>query len=89
MFYSIVGWLGVVIFILAYLLLSLEVLSARKPTYHWLNAFGAICLVCNALGIKDYPSLTVNAVWGIIALFTSIKLKINQSKSVKSSKLKA
>ncbi|PQB08973.1 hypothetical protein BST83_01070 [Polaribacter filamentus] len=89
MFYSIVGWLGVVIFIVAYFLLSLEVLCAKKTTYHWLNAFGAICLVCNALGINDYPSLTVNAAWGIIALFTTIKLKINQSKSAKSSKPKA
>lgn len=89
MFYTIVGWLGVVIFILAYLFLSLEVLSAKKTTYHWLNAFGAICLVCNALGIEDYPSLTVNAVWGIIALFTTIKLKLHQSKSAKSNKPKA
>lgn len=85
MFYLVIGWIGVFVFILAYLLLSLEIVSSDKITYHWLNVVGAICLVVNAIGIQDYPSLTVNAVWGIIALFTIVKLLL---KSIRLNKIK-
>lgn len=85
MFYTVIGWIGVAVFVLAYLFLSLEILSSRKTTYHWLNVLGAICLVVNGIGIKDYPSLTLNAVWGMIALLTNLKLIL---KSVQLGKLK-
>lgn len=81
MVYSVLGWLGVVVFILAYLLLSLEYLSANKTTYHWLNALGAICLVVNSVSTDDLPSVAVNAIWGLIALLTVVKiLSLNKMK---------
>lgn len=58
-----IGWLGAIIFIIAYLLLSLEYISAKKHLYHILNALGAICLVLNAIVINDYPNIFVNAIW--------------------------
>lgn len=74
MFYAIIGWLGVFVFVLSYLLLSLDILSSKKTTYHWLNVIGSILLVFNGFAFKDYPSITVNAIWGIIALLTIVKL---------------
>ena len=79
-----VGWLGAVIFIVAYLLLSLEYISAKKYLYHILNALGAICLVFNALVINDYPNILANGIWGLIALLAVYK-RFDQDKKEKSS----
>ncbi|MEH6408389.1 MAG: hypothetical protein V7767_14020 [Leeuwenhoekiella sp.] len=68
-----IGWLGAIIFIVAYLLLSLEYISAKKYFYHLLNVLGAICLVINAIVIDDYPNIFVNGIWGIIALLAVYK----------------
>lgn len=68
-----IGWIGALLFIISYLLLSLDYLSAQKYLYHILNALGALCLVINALVIDDYPNIFVNAVWGLIALVAVIK----------------
>lgn len=69
-----VGWIGVVLFIVAYFLLALEILNANKSTYHWINFLGAICLIINAININDYPNIVVNVIWGLIALLTVFKL---------------
>ncbi|WP_071585714.1 CBU_0592 family membrane protein [Ochrovirga pacifica] len=80
MWFTIVGWIGVFVFIIAYLLLSLNVLSAQKTTYHWLNVLGAACLVFNSTVTKDVPSVAVNTLWGIIALCTCLNLRIKFKK---------
>lgn len=68
-----IGWIGALLFIISYLLLSLEYLSAQKYLYHILNAIGAFCLVFNATSIEDYPNIFVNAVWGLIAIVAAVK----------------
>jgi len=83
-----VGWLGAVIFIVAYLLLSLEYISAKKYLYHILNALGAICLVINAVVIDDYPNIFVNGIWGLIALFAVYKRFDHLRKKSLTSKIK-
>jgi lipid-A-disaccharide synthase-like uncharacterized protein len=72
--FQLVGWLGVLLFIVAYLLLSVEILSADKLLYHFLNMLGGIALVINAVHISDHPTIVVNAVWGIIAFGAMIKI---------------
>lgn len=68
-----IGWFGAFIFIVSYLLLSLEYISAQKYFYHILNAVGAICLVINAIVINDHPNIFVNGMWGVIAVFAVYK----------------
>jgi len=65
---SVVGWVGSIAYLLAYLLLSLNRLKAEKPLYHLLNMIGALGLILHALDLKDYPNLVVNMAWGIIAI---------------------
>ncbi len=72
-YFTIVGWLGVALFVISYLLLSIEKLSAKKTMYHWLNFLGALCLVVNAISIKDNPTIVVNIIWALIAIFTVFK----------------
>lgn len=83
-----IGWLGAVLFVVAYLFLSLEYLSAKKPLYHILNALGAVCLVLNAAVIDDYPNIFVNGIWGLIALFAVYKCFQNSKREPSISKIK-
>lgn len=80
MVFTIIGWIGVLVFIIAYLLLSLNKLSAQKTTYHWFNVFGAVCLVLNSYESQDIPSVAVNGLWGLIALYTCINLRVKLKK---------
>lgn len=71
---QIIGWIGAIVYILAYLLLSLEILKSEKKMFHILNASGALCLIINAIPVNDYPTIVVNIVWGLIALGSIIKI---------------
>lgn len=73
-YFTAIGWLGVILFVVAYLLLSIEVLDAKKDSYHWLNFLGALCLVINAISIEDNPTIVVNGIWGIIAIVTVLRM---------------
>ncbi|MEH6682599.1 MAG: hypothetical protein V7724_18805 [Sediminicola sp.] len=81
--YTIIGWIGALVFILAYLLLSLQILSAKKKLYHVLNAIGGICLIINAVHLRDFPNLVVNAVWAVIALGAMGNLYYLKQKGIK------
>ena len=46
--YELIGWVGALSFIAAYLLLVTDKISVEKPFYHILNAMGGICLTLNS-----------------------------------------
>jgi lipid-A-disaccharide synthase-like uncharacterized protein len=72
--YELIGWVGAFLFIIAYLLLATGQLSSEKSTYHIMNALGGFCLVVNAMNLSDLPTIVVNAVWGLIALFALFRI---------------
>lgn len=68
----IIGWVGAVMYILAYLLLTLGKLKADSAAYHFLNVLGAVGLIANAFHFNDYPNVVTNLLWlgiGVFALF--------------------
>lgn len=65
---NIIGWLGAILYIVAYFLLTIEVISSSSFTYHFLNVLGAIGLTINACYLKDSPNIIVNLVWLLIAM---------------------
>lgn len=71
-FSDLIGWLGTLAYIVAYLLLSLGKLKAEQKTYHVLNILGAVGLTVNAIHLNDYPNIIVNIVWLAIALMALI-----------------
>ena len=81
--FDIIAWIGAFAYVLGYLLLSLGFVSAKLPSYHLLNVLGAICLIINAIHLRDTPNLVVNAIWLLIAILAIVKilLKSPQLKS--------
>ncbi|GAB3263441.1 hypothetical protein GCM10027347_29940 [Larkinella harenae] len=67
------GWLGVLAYLLAYLLLSLRILRADDLSYHSLNIIGAIGLIINSLHTHDRQSIAVNVAWLVIGLWASYR----------------
>lgn len=78
-FFEICGWIGALSYIGAYFLLSIKVISSNKPLFHLLNALGGLCLIINAIGLKDSPNLIVNLIWMLIALFTTGRIMLKSS----------
>jgi hypothetical protein len=63
------GWLGVLCYLLAYLLLTLKLLRADKLVYHLLNILGAVGLIVSSLHTHDSQSIVVNVSWLLIGLW--------------------
>ena len=69
-----IGWLGAGAFVIAYLLLSLKLLSSEKVPYHAMNATGGILMSISTYNIQDRPAFFVNIIWMGIALFSIIRI---------------
>jgi len=66
---EVVGWLGAVLMLSAYVLLTLGRLKSQSPVYHWLNIVSGAGLICNSGYNGAYPSVMINVVWLIIGLY--------------------
>jgi hypothetical protein len=69
---NIIGWMGAILYIVAYFLLTIQVISSTSLSYHLLNILGALGLIINACHLKDSPNIIVNVVWLLIALMAVI-----------------
>ncbi|HEY4205383.1 MAG TPA: hypothetical protein VGM31_01170 [Puia sp.] len=66
---AILGWIGTIAYLAAYLLLSMGRLRADQKLYHLLNILGAAGLTYNALSLRDFPNVVVNIAWAAIAIW--------------------
>ncbi len=68
------GWYGVSAVIVAYALVSFQLISTTNSFYYFLNLSGAIGIIIEARSKKDYPEVALNIIWAIIAI-ASLLLK--------------
>jgi hypothetical protein len=71
---SIFGWIGASLFVIAYFLLSLEILSSKKTGYHVLNFLGGLILSLYSFLIDDMPNFAVNLIWMLIAVYSTFRI---------------
>lgn len=69
LFVELVGWLGAVLILSAYVLLSLEKIAARSVTYQLLNIVGAAGFIVNGVANHALPSATLNVIWMFIGIY--------------------
>jgi hypothetical protein len=62
------GWVGALLVIAAYGLVSFDRLSAASMRYQALNIAGSILLIANTAWHAAWPSAFVNLIWAGIAL---------------------
>lgn len=63
-----IGWLGAALLLLAYGLLSSKKIGSGLA-YQMMNLVGSVALAVNAMAHRALPSVVVNLVWLVIALF--------------------
>jgi len=73
-FYSINGWGGAFLILLAYFLVSFAIVSAHSLWYQGLNIVGSFGLTLEAFSKKDQPLTWLNAAWVIIALVAVLQI---------------
>lgn len=74
MILDIVGWIGMILVLAAYILLSLKKIENGK-LYQILNFVASILMII-ALYPKDaWFSVVLNVIWSIVALIALIKLR--------------
>lgn len=83
-FITSVGWLGVVLCTLGYLLLSTKVIDAESLSFQLLNIAGGLCLVATAVETRDLPNAAANVLWmfiGVYALGRQLNVRRKTGKS--------
>ncbi|MBM3151565.1 MAG: hypothetical protein FJZ96_05070 [Chloroflexi bacterium] len=70
---DIFGWIGVVLFLVAYVLVSIKRLEGDSIFYQAMNIVAGILLVVNSLYYHAMPSVGVNAAWIGIGVFALVR----------------
>jgi hypothetical protein len=71
---EIIGWLGAAILVVAYLMVSFDVVSGDSVLYQVLNIMAASGLIVNGLAHRAMPSVVTNAVWMLIGIAVIVNI---------------
>ncbi|MEX0812680.1 MAG: hypothetical protein WD048_10730 [Chitinophagales bacterium] len=67
--FSIIGWVGAVAVLYAYLMLSSGKMLPDSLKYQGFNLIGAFCLIVNTAYNEAYPSTVVNIIWVFVGIY--------------------
>ncbi len=70
------GWYGVMAILAAYLLVSFNILSAKRLGYQLLNLTGAFGIILEAASKKDVQPVFLNIIWAIISIIAIARIII-------------
>ncbi|MBR3164007.1 hypothetical protein IKF15_01760 [Candidatus Saccharibacteria bacterium] len=82
LFFDIIGWIGMILVLVAYILLSLNKIK-NGYTYQILNFLAALLMAIGLFPKNAWFSFTLQVVWGLIAIIAIIKLKTKSKKKKK------
>ena len=77
MFFDILGWIGMVLVLIAYLLLSMNKIENGK-LYQILNFTAALFMAIGLFPSKAWFSFTLQIIWALIAVISLIKILKNK-----------
>ena len=70
------GWLGVIILVSGYALMSFDVIEADSLTYPAINLAGAVCIMLYAFKRKSKQTFLLNVFWAGVATISIIKMTL-------------
>lgn len=79
MIYDILGWLGMILVLIAYLLLSTNKINNGR-LYQILNLLAASLMAIGLFPTKAWFSFSLQVIWGIIAVISIVKISIKDNK---------
>lgn len=78
---EIIGWIASLLIVGSYALNITGKLPASSKTYVLANIIGGVFFVVNTYYHQAYPSMFVNVIWVIIAIYMISKKKKNNAKN--------
>ncbi len=72
--FSLIGWIGVIFIILAYILYTTKKLKMNYVLYHLINLFGFIGLAISTFVTKSWPALTLSLIFVGVSIAHIIKI---------------
>ena len=72
--YSILGWIGVILIIIGYILYSTKILKINYVLYHLINLLGAIGLVISTFMTESWPAMALSLIFVGISMSYIIKI---------------
>ena len=79
--FDLVGTIGVLLMVVAYLLLQLEKLSGAAVSYLLLNAVGAVLVIISLMFRFNLSGFLMEAFWLLISLYGLTKVLIARTKA--------
>jgi hypothetical protein len=79
--FDLIGFIGVLLIIVAYLLLQLDKLPSLSPSYSLLNAAGALLIIVSLIFRFNLSAFLVEVFWFLISLFGLTKSLIARKRS--------
>ena len=70
LFIEILGWIGTILYLVAYVLVSMKKTEGDSVLYQGRNIFAGILFVMHTLYLGAYSTTGLNAVWVAIGVFT-------------------
>ena len=67
---DILGWIGTVLYLVAYALVSLKKVEGDSTLFQGINILAGVLLITNSFYWHAYPSTALNVAWIGIAIFT-------------------
>ena len=75
MIIEVVGWIGAGLILLDYILLTTDRLNSHEKRFHIINLLGSLGILINAFYHGAIPSVVLNVVFLLVAIFGEIKAK--------------
>jgi uncharacterized membrane protein len=83
MIFDLFGWIGMVLVLVAYALLSTKKIDMGK-TYQVINLLAAIFMAIGLFPKNAWFSFALQVAWGIIAIFAIVKIIMQEKKEKQS-----
>lgn len=77
-FFDVIGWIGMILVLAAYILLSTNKIDNGK-TYQILNLLASIFMAIGLFPTKAWFSFALQIIWGLIAIISLIKIIKNKN----------
>ena len=82
--FDLVGFIGVLLIVVAYLLLQLDKLPSSSPRYSLLNAGGALLIIVSLIFAFNLSAFIVEAFWFLISLLGLWRSLVSRKNSQRS-----
>lgn len=79
MLVEILGWVGSLFVLVAYILNVNKKLATDSVAYYALNIVGSALLIVNTAVHHAYPSMAINIIWVIVPVVTIVRHKVRRT----------